>query len=104
LRRKARTLVGPQGIFKPAILAEIPLTITTAPVVEGRDRSYDDVLHEGGLISYRYRGIDAKHHENVGLRKAMSAQIPLVYLHGVARGFYAAAFPAYIVDDDPTSL
>ena len=31
-------LIGPQGIFKPAILAELPLTITTAPPVERKDR------------------------------------------------------------------
>jgi putative restriction endonuclease len=97
-------LVGPQGIFKPAILYELPLSITTVPVVEGRDRPYNDVFHEGGLISYRYRGTDPNHHENVGLRKAMAAKAPLVYLHGVAPGFYAAAFPAYIVGDDPASL
>ncbi|MEX0874573.1 MAG: HNH endonuclease [Actinomycetota bacterium] len=97
-------LVGPQGIFKPAVLAEIPISITTAPVVEGRDRPYDDVMHEGGLISYRYRGTDPQHHENVGLRKAMAGQIPLAYFHGVARSYYAAAFPAYIVKDEPTTL
>jgi len=31
-------LIGPQGIFKPAILPELPLTITTAPPVERKDR------------------------------------------------------------------
>jgi putative restriction endonuclease len=35
-------LIGPQGIFKPAILPELPLTITTAPPVEHRERPYDD--------------------------------------------------------------
>jgi len=35
-------LVGPQGIFKPALLPEVPLTISTAPVVEGKERPYDD--------------------------------------------------------------
>ncbi len=30
-------LVGPQGIFKPAILPEIPLSITTPPGPGGRD-------------------------------------------------------------------
>ena len=34
--------IGPQGIFKPAILPEIPLTITTVPVVEGQARPYED--------------------------------------------------------------
>src|SRR6059036_3718577 len=49
-------LVGPQGIFKPAILPDVPLTITTAPPVEGRDRPYDDGFTETGL-RYRYRGV-----------------------------------------------
>ena len=31
-------LLGPQGIFKPAILPEIPISITTVPVVEGKPR------------------------------------------------------------------
>ncbi len=97
-------LVGPQGIFKPAVMSDVALSITTSPIVEGKDRPYDDVMHEGGRISYRYRGTDPQHHENVGLRRAMRDQIPLVYLHGVAPGYYAAAFPAYIVGDDPASL
>jgi hypothetical protein len=31
-------LIGPQGIFKPAALPEMPLSIATAPEVEGRPR------------------------------------------------------------------
>lgn len=97
-------LVGPQGIFKPAVLREMPLSITTAPVIAGRERPYDDALDDDGRISYRYRGTDPAHHENVRLRRAMATRTPLVYLHGVAPGRYAAAFPAYIVADDPASL
>ena len=48
-------LLGPQGIFKPAILPELPLSITTAPIVEGRDRPYDDDFGPHGLLVYRYR-------------------------------------------------
>ncbi len=33
-------LMGPQGIFKPAVLADMPLSITSVPVVEGRERQY----------------------------------------------------------------
>ena len=97
-------LVGPQGIFKPAILPELPLSITTAPIVEGRARPYDDEWAEGGLIRDRYRGTDPNHYQNVGLRRAMQLQIPLVYLYGTVPGYYAAAFPAYIVKDDPGTL
>ena len=31
-------LLGPQGIFKPAVLPEVPLSITTAPPVKTRPR------------------------------------------------------------------
>ena len=51
-------LLGPQGIFKPAVLPELPLSITTAPVVEGKARPYEDEVDRDGLIIYRYRGAD----------------------------------------------
>jgi putative restriction endonuclease len=96
-------LVGPQGIFKPAA-AEMPLTITTAPIVEGRDRPYEDRIEAGGAILYRYRGTDPQHPDNVGLRAAMQRQTPLVYLYGLVPGRYLAVWPVYIVGDDPNAL
>jgi putative restriction endonuclease len=95
--------VGPQGIFKPALLPEIPLSITTAPAKPGRDRPYDDSFGPEGL-RYRYRGSDPMHHENIGLRKAMQRGTPLVYFHGLVPGQYFAAWPVYVVGDDPDSL
>ncbi len=97
-------LVGPQGIFKPALLARVPLTIMTAPPVPNRARPYDDGLHSDGTLRYRYRGTDPEHHENRGLREAMARHTPLVYLHGVDKGAYLAAWPVYVVRDDPYSL
>lgn len=97
-------LLGPQGIFKPAVLPEVPLSITTAPPVENRPRPYDDTFAEGGLLRYRYRGTDPRHRDNVGLRIAMERQTPLAYLHGIIPGLYEAAWPVYIVGDDPGSL
>jgi putative restriction endonuclease len=96
-------LVGPQGIFKPAA-AEMPLTITTAPIVEGRDRPYEDRIEAGGAILYRYRGTDPQHPDNVGLRAAMHRQTPLVYLYGLVPGRYLPVWPVYIVGDDPNAL
>ena len=75
-------LIGPQGIFKPAVVPEVPLTITTAPPVEHRERPYDDGFTDGGFLRYRYRGTDPNHRDNVGLRTAMQRQTPLIYLHG----------------------
>jgi putative restriction endonuclease len=69
-------LMGPQGIFKPASLS-YPLSITTAPIVDGRDRPYEDEVSDDGLLLYRYRGTDPRHHDNIGLRDTMQLQLPL---------------------------
>jgi len=97
-------LIGPQGIFKPALLPEMPLSITTVPLVEGKPRPYDDVVGDEGLVRYRYRGTDPGHRDNAGLRLAMQRQAPLVYLYGVVPGRYVASWPAYVVGDDPRGL
>lgn len=97
-------LVGPQGIFKPAAIAAIPLSITTSPEVTGRARPYEDHISADGDILYRYRGTNPDHPENVGLRLAMEKQIPLIHFEGLDRGLYFARYPAYIVGDDAASL
>src|SRR3989454_9920467 len=97
-------LIGPQGIFKPAILPETPLTITPAPPVEHRERPYDDGFIDGGFLRYRYRGTDPNHRDNVGLRKALQRQTPLIYLHGIVQGLYEPAWPVFIVEDHPEVL
>lgn len=98
-------LVGPQGIFKPAqITSGIPLTITSTAAVSGRPRPYDDEITDDGLLLYRYRGDDPMHHENVGLRRAMTQGVPLIYLHGITPGSYFPQWPVYVVADDPVGL
>lgn len=97
-------LMGPQGIFKPAILPEIPLSVTTVPVVEGRERPYEDEMGPDGLLRYRYRGTDPRHRDNVGLRRAMELQVPLIYLYGTAPGWYRPEKPVFVVGDDPGGL
>src|SRR2546426_11835919 len=42
-------LLGPQGIFKPALL-DVPLSITTVPPVEGKPRPYEDEFAPDGLL------------------------------------------------------
>jgi putative restriction endonuclease len=100
-------LLGPEGIFKPAILPSIPLSITTAPPSDRKPRPYDDEFDPSGLLRYRYRGRDARdanHPDNVGLREAMQRQTPLIYFHGVVPGRYMASWPVYIVGDEPAKL
>ncbi len=96
-------LMGPQVIFKPAVL-EFPLSLTSVPVVAGKARPYQDELRGDGLLQYRYRGTDPGHRDNRGLREAMRRQLPLIYFHGVEPGQYLPEWPVFIVGDDPRSL
>jgi putative restriction endonuclease len=92
-------LVGPQGIFKPRVLRDAPLSITTAP--EG---PYDDAFGTDGLLRYRYRGTNPDHPDNRGLRFAMERRLPLIYFHGIVPGKYVATWPVFIVKDNPAQL
>lgn len=92
-------LVGPQGIFKPKVCPEIPLSIATTP-----RGPYKDHFGSEGLLRYAYRGTDRQHRDNVGLREAMRRRVPLAYFHGIMPGKYLAAWPVFIQGDDPESL
>jgi len=91
-------LLGPQGIFKPAILTGAPLSITTAP-----QGPYEDSF-SSGLLRYAYRGTDPEHADNRGLRQAMARQLPLVYLYGLEPGRYMPVWPVYVVGDSRSDL
>jgi putative restriction endonuclease len=91
-------LVSPQGIFKPQIM-DLPLTITTTP-----NSPYQDQYSEDGFLLYKYRGTDPSHPDNVGLRKVMQQEKPLVYFHGIVPGKYLAVWPVFIIGDDPQNL
>ncbi len=97
-------LVSQPGIFKPALLPDVPLTIRTAAEEEGRVRPYADEMDSEGRLRYRYRGRDPHHPDNVGLRNAMLRRLPLIYLFGVVPGQYMPVWPVYVVGDDPVAL
>ncbi len=91
-------VIGPQGIFKPAMM-QVPLSITTSP-----KGPYDDSIGPDSLLRYRYRGTDPGHRDNVGLRFAMQHSLPLVYFHGFVPGRYLPMWPVYVVGDAPEGL
>jgi putative restriction endonuclease len=92
-------LVGPSGIWKPAA-CELPISVTT--VLNG---PYDDAMNEASRsVEYAYRGTDPAHRDNRGLRRAMNERVPLIYFYGIERGKYVAAYPTFVVADDPTGL
>lgn len=96
-------LMGPQGIFKPAVL-DLPLSITTAPAIPGRAQPYEDGMDAEGNFLYRYRGIDPAHPDNRGLRLAMARRVAVIYFVGAAPGYYVPLWPVYVVGDDPATL
>lgn len=107
LGQRVPLLNAVRGIFKPGVLPEMPLSITTAPPREGVERPYEDVMTPNGLL-YRYQGKDPvtspNNPDNVRLRLAMQRQAPLIYFHGVVKGQYVPEWPVYVVGDDPAGL
>jgi putative restriction endonuclease len=92
-------LMGPQGIWKPA-QCELPLSVTTVS-----DGPYADAFDSrSGVLRYAYRGTDTNHRDNRGLRKAGELRTPLIYFLGVGQARYAAAYPVFVVGDNPNAL
>jgi putative restriction endonuclease len=93
-------LMSPQqGIWKPKVCT-LPLSIATTTGGPYRD-SFDNA---SGRIRYSYRGTDPRHRDNAGLRQAMIDRVPLAYFHAVVPGQYLAAYPVFVVSDDPAGL
>lgn len=90
-------VMGPQGIFKPRDF-QYPLSITTSP-----NSPYKDSLPADGYLRYKYRGTDANHPDNVGLRQAGTRNIPLVYFYGLRPGRYLVAWPVFIRGENPAA-
>lgn len=93
------TLVGPSGIWKPRQFQIKPLSITT--ILNG---PYADKRTSDGFLSYKYRGTDPNHRDNVGLRIAMETNTPLIYFVSLTPGKYTVNFPAFIIHNNPQNL
>jgi putative restriction endonuclease len=91
-------LLGPKGIFKPAVIKYFPLSITTSP-----NSLYDDKIDEQ-YLHYRYRGKNPNHPDNVQLKEAIKHKVPLAYFHGIVKGKYLVHFPVYIEHADDANL
>jgi putative restriction endonuclease len=99
LNGRSIPLVGPSGIWRPAA-CELPISVVTIMNGPYTD-SFDD---RTGTLLYSYRGTDPGHRDNVGVRRAMAESVPLVYFHAVRAGLYVAAYPTFVVKDDPGHL
>jgi putative restriction endonuclease len=92
-----------RGIRKPAIF-HAALSIRTTYTPPGKAKPYDDRIPSDGLLRYKYRGDNPKHHENRALRTAFDLGLPLMWFVGVASGIYEARYPVWIREDQPEKL
>jgi putative restriction endonuclease len=93
------TLIGASGIWKPKQFQIKPISITT--ILNG---PYSDVMSPDGFLSYKYRGTNPSHRDNIGLRLAMETNTPLIYFVNLSPNQYMANFPAFIIKDNPVVL
>ena len=95
-------LMDPQrGIRKPRQL-DAALSIRTVFSMDPERRPYDDERGRDGYLRYKWRGTDANHAENVALRRAMQANLPLIWFQGIATGLYLPVAPVWFVDEEPS--
>lgn len=91
-----------KGIFKPAVFGRDGATLS---IHTSAASPYDDVHDiEGGNITYKYRGANPMHPDNVGLRRAMERRLPLLYLVAVDPGVYDVVAPVYVTGDSVSGL
>jgi putative restriction endonuclease len=86
-----------RGIWKPKQL-DAALSLTTTV-----NSPYSDRIEEERLL-YSYQGTDPQASDNRAVRRALSTSTPVAYFHGVEKGWYFAAWPMFIVGDEPEHL
>jgi putative restriction endonuclease len=94
-------LMDPQrGIRKPREISSA-LSIRTVYTPPGQERPYADGIGSDGLLRYKWRGTDAGHAENLALRNAMDAGLPLIWFFGVGPALYEPVYPVYLLWEEP---
>jgi putative restriction endonuclease len=91
-----------KGIFKPAATGPLAaaLSVQTSAASPYGDRHDLD----NATITYKYRGTDPTHADNVALRRAMQLGLPIIYLVAVDPGFYDVITPVYVTNDSVADL
>lgn len=97
-------LINPQrGIFKPRAMRYL-LSVRTVYPSSGRKVWYDDqrevhaqIERGDELIEYAFMGRDPEAADNRWLREAWEAEVPILYLLGVAPQRYTMIWPTYVV-------
>ena len=87
-----------KGIFKPAATGRDGAALSVQTSVESPYEDEHDI--DAGRITYKYRGTDPSHLDNIALRRAMERQLPLIYLVAVDPGVYDAIAPVFAIAED----
>jgi putative restriction endonuclease len=96
--RRVPFLTPYKGIYRAAVQeGEAALSINTSS-----DSPYDDEeTPDGFYYAYRAGAIDQP--DNRALRAAFAHRTPLVYFVATRPGWYKPLYPAYVVEDDPST-
>jgi putative restriction endonuclease len=86
-----------RGIWKPAGM-DGALSLMT-----GTRSPYDDHFR-GDRLAYSYQGKDPESSDNRAVRLTLEHGVPLAYFHAVEKSWYFAAWPVFVVKDEPAEL
>lgn len=89
-----------RGIRKPRVL-RAALSFRTVYAARPDQRPYDDDPGPDGYLRYKWRGDDPNHPENLALRNAMRAHVPLIWFQGIDVGLYLPVYPVWLVGEEP---
>lgn len=96
-----RLIPTQQGIWRPRFL-EAALSMVTIYVRPGEVPPYEDQHHGfDNYPRYKWRGDDADHADNRGLRRAMEWRLPLIWFVGVGSSLYEAHYPVWLAGEEP---
>jgi putative restriction endonuclease len=87
-----------KGIFKPRATGRAAAALSVQTSVDSPYEDEHDL--EAGRITYKYRGTDPSHPDNMAVRRAMERQLPLLYLVAVDPGVYDAIAPVFAIGED----
>lgn len=90
-----------RGIRKPAI-CQAALSLMTVHTPDGHSRPYEDVQGRDGLPRYKLRADARGTAENLAVARAQELKLPVIWLIGVAPGWFQAIFPVYVIGSEPT--
>ena len=85
-----------RGIRRPRA-CRAALTIMTVHRANGRARPYEDVVGADGRPRYKMRSDARSQSDNLAVMRALELGLPVIWLVGVAQGWFQAVFPVYVI-------